>query len=81
MMRSRSAVGRSIAGGAAGVLAGTTYLIGRDAIGDWLTTAIALASLLAITFLKKLPEPVVILAGGVIGLLAYRALQPRWLIR
>jgi chromate transporter len=64
-----------------GVLVGTTYLIGKEAIGDWLTAAIAIACLLAITFWKKLPEPVVILAGGIIGLLAYPTLQPRWLMQ
>jgi chromate transporter len=53
------------------VLVGTTYLIGKEAVGDWLTAAVAVASLLAITLFKKLPEPVVILAGGVIGLLAH----------
>jgi chromate transporter len=63
-----------------GVLAGTTYLVGKEAIGDWLTIAISVVSLLAITFWKKLPEPVVILAGGVIGLLAYQALRPQWLM-
>jgi chromate transporter len=62
-----------------GVLVGTTYLIGKEAIGDWLTSVVAVTSLAAITFWKKLPEPVVILAGGVIGFLAYQALQPRWL--
>ena len=64
-----------------GVLAGTTYLVGKEAIGDWLTLAVGVSSLLAITFWKKLPEPLVILAGGVIGLLAYQALRPQWLMR
>jgi len=63
-----------------GVLVGTTYLIGKEAIGDSLTAAIGIVSLLAITFWKKLPEPVAILAGGVIGLLSYQTLQPRWLM-
>jgi len=54
-----------------GVLVGTTYLIGKEAIGDWVTAAVAMVSLLAITFWKKLPEPLVILAGGVVGLLAW----------
>jgi chromate transporter len=64
-----------------GVLIGTTYLIGKEAIGDWLTAVVAMVSLVAITLWKKLPEPVVILAGGVVGLLAYQALQPRWLMQ
>jgi chromate transporter len=64
-----------------GVLIGTTYLIGKEAIGDWLTAVVAMVSLVAITLWKKLPEPVVILAGGVVGLLAYQTLQPRWLMQ
>jgi len=58
-----------------GVLVGTTWLVGKEAIGDWLTAAIALGSLLVIIFLKKLPEPLVILAGGAIGLLTYQMAQ------
>ncbi|HYM60160.1 MAG TPA: chromate efflux transporter [Thermoanaerobaculia bacterium] len=64
-----------------GVLVGTTWLVGKEAIGDWLTAAIALGSLLAIIFWKKLPEPLVILAGGMIGLLTYQAIRPDWLLR
>ena len=63
-----------------GVLAGTTYLVGNEAIGDWLTMAVFASSLLAITFWKKLPEPVVIAIGGMLGLVSYQALQPRWLM-
>ncbi|HEV2721814.1 MAG TPA: chromate transporter, partial [Thermoanaerobaculia bacterium] len=55
-----------------GVLVGTTWLVGKEAIGDWLTAAIGAASLLAILAFKKLPEPAVIAAAGIIGLLAYR---------
>jgi chromate transporter len=58
-----------------GVLAGTTWLVGKEAIGDWLTLAVGAGSLLAITFWKKLPEPAVILGGGVIGLIAYQAMN------
>jgi chromate transporter len=55
-----------------GVLAGTTWLVGRAAIADWLTVAICVASFLALTFWKRLPEPVVILAAGVVGLLSHQ---------
>jgi chromate transporter len=64
-----------------GVLVGTTWLVGKEAVGDWLTGAIALGSLLAIVFLKKQPEPAVILAGGTIGLLTYQIIHPEWLLR
>ena len=59
-----------------GVLVGTTVLVGREAIGDWLTGAIALASLAIIVFLERIPEPAVIALGGVIGLAAYQAMHP-----
>jgi chromate transporter len=64
-----------------GVLVGTTYLVGKSAIGDWLTIAIAIISLAAIVAWKKLPEPLVVLGGGVIGLLTYQNIHPYWLLR
>ena len=63
-----------------GVLVGTTYLVGKEAIGDWLTAAVAIGALAAITLAKKLPEPIVVLAGGIIGLIAYPAIQPAWVL-
>jgi chromate transporter len=64
-----------------GVLVGTTWLVGKEAIGDWLTASIAVGSLITLVFFKKLPEPVVILAGGAIGLLTYQIVRPEWLLR
>ena len=64
-----------------GVLVGTTYLIGKEATGDWLTVLISTVSLVVIIVWKKLPEPIVILAGGTIGLLTYQAIRPEWLLR
>ena len=64
-----------------GVLVGTTYLVGKEAIGDWLTTAIAIVSLLVIIVWKKLPEPFVVLTGGLIGLLTYQHMKPEWVLR
>jgi len=55
-----------------GVLVGTSYMVGREAIGDWLTAAIAVVSLVVITIWKMVPEPAVIGAAGVVGLLAYQ---------
>ncbi len=57
-----------------GVLVGTSYLVGREAIGDWLTAAIAIGSLLVITIWKRVPEPAIIGAAGVVGLLAYQVM-------
>jgi chromate transporter len=64
-----------------GVLVGTTYLVGKQAIGDWLTTVIGAVSLVVIIVWKKLPEPIVVLAGGTVGLLAYRHIHPEWLLQ
>jgi len=63
-----------------GVLVGTTYLVGKEAIGDWLTVAIGMVSLAVIALRKRLPEPFIVLAGGAIGLLTYRYIQPQWLL-
>lgn len=64
-----------------GVLVGTTYLVGKEAIGDWLTGIIGIVSLALIIVWKKLPEPIVVLAGAVTGLLAYPIIRPEWLLR
>jgi len=63
-----------------GVLVGTTYLVGKEAIGDWLTAVIGIVSLVVIIVWKKLPEPFVVLAGGMIGLIAYQSIHPAWLL-
>lgn len=64
-----------------GVLVGTTYLVGKEAIGDWLTVAIGIVSLLVIIVWRTLPEPFVVLAGGLVGLLTYRNIHPEWLFQ
>ncbi len=63
-----------------GVLVGTTYLVGKEAIGDWLTVTVGIISLVVIVVWKKLPEPFVVLAGGVIGVLTYQHIHPQWLL-
>jgi len=64
-----------------GVLVGTTWLVGKEAIGDWLTAVIGIVSLVVIIFWQKLPEPLVILAGATTGLLTYQIVRPEWLLR
>jgi chromate transport protein ChrA len=51
-----------------GVLAGTTILVARAAVGDALTAAIAAVSLAVLAVPWKVPEPLVVLAGALIGL-------------
>ena len=55
---------------ACGALAGATWVLGRRAIVDLPTIAIALGTLLALRYLKKLPEPVLIAAAAAVGLAA-----------
>jgi chromate transporter len=64
-----------------GVLVGTTYLVGRTAIGDALTIAITVLSLLALFRFKKCPEPLLVGLGALIGLGGYRLIEPQWLLQ
>jgi len=54
-------------------------LLGRIAIGDWLTLLIGLVSL-AVLFRWKVSNPLLIAATAVIGLIAYPWLQPAWVM-
>jgi chromate transporter len=72
---------RGITVAVVGVLVGTTYLVGKTAIGDLLTVTVAAASLAALFVWKKLPEPVVVFAGALIGLIAYPIIRPEWVLR
>ena len=64
-----------------GVLVGTSYLVGKTAIGDALTVALALVALGLALFVKRLPDPLLVAGGAVAGLIAYPLLQPQWLLR
>jgi chromate transporter len=63
-----------------GVLVGTTYLVGKTAIGDWPTAGIGIATLVVLFATKKVPEPLIVLAGGLIGLLAFPLINPGWVL-
>jgi chromate transporter len=53
---------------AAGAIAGAAFVLGRRAIVDVATALIAIAVLGALIASKKIPEPILILASGVAGL-------------
>jgi chromate transporter len=53
---------------AAGAIAGAAFVLGRRAIFDVPTALIALATLVILTRVKGVSEPVVILAAGVLGI-------------
>ena len=72
---------RGITVAVVGVLVGTTYLVAETAIGDLPTVAIAAATLVIFYRWRAIPEPLVVAAGALIGLLAYPVLRPEWLLR
>ena len=53
---------------ATGAIAGAAYVLGRRALVDATTVAIFAITLLALTRLRKVPEPLIILAAGAAGL-------------
>lgn len=53
---------------ATGAIAGAAFVLGRRAIIDLPTAGIALATLAALLKLRKVPEPLLTLAAGLVGL-------------
>jgi chromate transporter len=53
---------------ATGAIAGAAFILGRRALVDVVTAGMALATLVALFKVKKVPEPVLIVIAGVIGL-------------
>src|SRR5579862_7696007 len=64
---------------AIGTILGACVLLGKVAIGDWLTALIGVASL-AVLFRWKVSNPLLIGATAVIGLIAYPIVQPAWVM-
>ncbi|MGZ6970527.1 MAG: chromate efflux transporter, partial [Thermoanaerobaculia bacterium] len=71
---------RGITVAVVGVLVGTTWLVGRTAIGDILTAAVGILSLAALILFPRLPEPALVLLGALVGLVAYPLLGPAWVL-
>lgn len=67
-------------GAAIGTILGASILLGKVAIGDWLTAAIGIASLGALFLWKKLPNPLLMAVTAVIGAVAFPLLQPTWVM-
>jgi chromate transporter len=63
---------------AIGAILGASVLLGKIAIGDWLTTLIAAASFAAL-FRWKVSNPLLIAATAAIGLIAFPLLRPDWI--
>jgi chromate transporter len=62
---------------AIGTILGACVLLGRIAIGDWLTALVALGSLGAL-FRWKVSNPLLVAVTAVIGLIAVPLLKPTW---
>jgi chromate transporter len=70
---------KGVYGAAIGTILGACFLLGKIAIGDWLTALIGIASL-AVLFRWKLHNAWLIAATAIIGLIAYPLLQPDWVM-
>jgi len=66
-------------GAAIGTILGACILLGRIAIGDWLTALIGIVCL-TVLFRWKVSNPLLIAASAAIGLVAYPILQPDWVM-
>jgi chromate transporter len=66
-------------GAAIGTILGACILLGRIAIGDWLTALIGALSL-AVLFRWKVSNPLLIAVTAAVGLIAYPLLQPSWVM-
>jgi chromate transporter len=64
---------------AIGTILGACVLLGRVAIGDWLTVLIGVVSLV-ILFRWKVSNPLLIAATAAVGLIAFPLLQPAWVM-
>ena len=64
---------------AIGTILGACVLLGRIAVGDWLTVLIGLASLIAL-FRWQVNNPLLIALTAAAGLVAYPLLHPAWVM-
>ncbi len=64
---------------AIGTILGASFLLGKIAVGDWLTALIGVASL-AVLFRFKMSNPLLIAATAATGLVAYPLLAPTWVM-
>jgi chromate transporter len=64
---------------AIGTILGACILLGKIAIGDWLTIALGALSLIVL-FRWKVSNPALIAVTALVGLIAYPILQPAWVM-
>jgi chromate transporter len=66
-------------GAAIGTILGACVLLGKIAIGDWLTALIAVGSLIVL-FRWKVSNPLLVGVTALIGLIAFPLLRPQWVL-
>ena len=64
---------------AIGTILGASVLLGRIAIGDWLTFLIVVVSL-AVLFRWKVSNPLLMAVAAVIGVIAFPLMHPAWVM-
>jgi chromate transporter len=64
---------------AIGTILGACVLLGRIAIGDWLTILIGLGALIALSS-WKVSNPLLMAVSAAVGLVAFPLLQPAWVM-
>ena len=62
---------------AIGTILGAAVLLGKIAIGDWLTALIAATSLIVL-FRWKVSNPMLVAATAIVGIVAFPILRPAW---
>jgi len=62
---------------AIGTILGAAILLGRIAIGDWLTILVAATSLIVL-FRWKVSNPMLVAATAIVGIIAFPILRPAW---
>ena len=63
---------QGVTAAAVGAIAGAAIILSKRAVVDMATVAIAVISLVALLGVKKIPEPILILAAGIAGIVFHR---------
>ena len=62
---------QGVTAAAVGAIAGAAYILARRSLVDTATVIIGLTTLAILMFTKRIPEPIVILAAGAVGVLLH----------
>jgi chromate transporter len=63
---------QGVTAAAVGAIAGAAYILARRSLVDLPTALIGLITLTILMLTKKIPEPIIILAAGVVGIFLHR---------